>query len=75
MWCKFGHVTPQNLGSTKISYSTEWIRQPDESELRLENAGASYASRDHILVGPLWEVYHESRRCSRDTYPESYITK
>jgi len=24
---------------------------------------------------PLWEGYHESRRCSRDTYPESYITK
>jgi len=22
-----------------------------------------------------WEGYHESRRCSRDTYPESYITK
>jgi len=26
-------------------------------------------------TGPLWEGYHESRRCSRDTYPESYITK
>ena len=24
---------------------------------------------------PLWEEYRESRRCSRDTYPESYITK
>jgi hypothetical protein len=24
---------------------------------------------------PLWEGYHESRRCSRDTYPESCITK
>ena len=24
MRCKFGHVTPQNLGSTKPSYSTEW---------------------------------------------------
>ena len=22
-----------------------------------------------------WLGYHESRRCSRDTYPESYITK
>ena len=30
---------------------------------------------DHTLVGPLWEGYRESRRCSRDTYPESYITK
>ena len=27
------------------------------------------------LVGALWEGYHESRRCSRDSYPESYITK
>ena len=24
---------------------------------------------------PLWEGYRESRRCSRDTYPESYITE
>jgi len=31
--------------------------------------------RDHTLAGPLWEGYHESKRCSRDTYPESYITK
>jgi len=32
---------------------------------------------DAGLVGStdLWEGYHESRRCSRDTYPESYITK
>ena len=30
---------------------------------------------DSGLVGPLWEGYHESRRCSRDTSPESYITK
>ena len=29
----------------------------------------AHASRDHTLVGPLWEGYHESRRCSRDTYP------
>ena len=25
--------------------------------------------------GGLWEGYRESRRCSRDTYPESYITE
>ena len=24
MQCKFGHVTPQNLGPTKSAYSTEW---------------------------------------------------
>ena len=27
------------------------------------------------LVGPFSKGYHESRRCSRDTYPESCITK
>ena len=37
--------------------------------------GEAHALRDHILVGPLWEGYHESRRCSRNTHPESYITK
>ena len=31
--------------------------------------------RDHTLVAPFWEGHHESRRCSRDTYPDSYITK
>ena len=30
---------------------------------------------DHTLAGPLWEGCRESRKCSRDTYPESYITK
>jgi hypothetical protein len=28
-----------------------------------------------IDSGFLWEGYHERRRCSRDTYPESYITQ
>ena len=35
----------------------------------------AHASRDHTLAGPLWEGCRESRRCSRDTYPESYITE
>ena len=26
-------------------------------------------------ISGLWEGYHESRKCSRDTYPGSYITK
>ena len=34
-----------------------------------------HSSRDHTLAGPLWEGFRESRRCSRDTYPESYITE
>ena len=29
----------------------------------------------HFQGEPLWEGYRESRRCSRDTYPESSITK
>ena len=28
-----------------------------------------------IGSGLLWEGFRESRRCSRDTYPESYITE
>ena len=35
----------------------------------------AHASRDHTLVRPLREGYHESRRCSRDTRPESHIIK
>ena len=27
------------------------------------------------MVGLLWEGFRESRRCSRDTYPESYIAE
>jgi len=30
---------------------------------------------ERVERGGLWEGYHESRRCSRNTYPESYITK
>jgi hypothetical protein len=29
---------------------------------------------DRLRVGPFWEGCRESRRCSRDTYPGSYIT-
>jgi len=35
----------------------------------------AHASRDHTLAGPLWEGCRKSRNCSRDTYPELYITK
>ena len=31
--------------------------------------------KNETYAGPLWEGYHEGRRCSRDTYLESYITK
>ena len=42
--------------------------------LDLDNSRFSW-SRDHTLAGPLWEGCRESRRCSKDTYPESYITR
>jgi len=28
-----------------------------------------------VKRGGLWEGHHEGRRCSRDTYSKSYITK
>ena len=31
-----------------------------------------YPNLPHV---PLWEGYHERRRCSRDTCPESYIAE
>jgi hypothetical protein len=37
------------------------------------DSGLAHASRDHTLVGPLWEGYHASRRCSKETFPEAYI--
>jgi len=39
------------------------------------NFGTDRRLRVHTLVGPLREGYHEGRRCSRNTHPESYITK
>ena len=43
---------------------------------RTVRAGGTFLrarSSDRLRVG--WEGYHESRRCKRDTYPESCITK
>jgi len=50
---------------------------------RSDNPGAFYSKLeqiqqshfDRLSVSWLWEGYHESRRCSRDTHPEAYITK
>ena len=36
----------------------------------LIGSGLAHASRHNTLVGPLWKGYHESRRCSGDTFPE-----
>ena len=44
--------------------------------ITLDRGLAACVESDRLRVGWLnWEGYHESRRCSRDTYPESYITK
>ena len=32
-------------------------------------------SMSHNMLIDSWEGFHESRRCSRDTYPESHLTK
>ena len=40
----------------------------------LMDSGCVGSTEDHTLVGTFWEVYHENRRCSRDTYPVSCIT-
>ena len=38
---------------------------------------SQFDSVDRLRVGWLhgWEGFRESRRCSRETYPESYITE
>ena len=36
---------------------------------------STHAWRDLTLVGPLWERFHDNRKCSSDTCPDSYFTK
>jgi len=45
--------------------------------VQMGSACLSSTRVDRLRVGWLngWEGYHESRRCSTDTYPESYILK
>ena len=40
---------------------------------KTNTAGQCVAWGDGLRVGWLWEGYHESKTCSKDTYPESYI--
>ena len=49
-----------------------WLRVEG---FRDEELVGSRTMIDSGLVGPLWERYYESRRCSRDTFQESCITK
>jgi len=77
------------VGSANLSalYARCRAVEPEPWLQRLPEAGSSLpswpkASQSDALRGAdlfradrLWEGHHESRRCSRDTYPESYITK
>jgi len=44
-------------------------------QVMLDLASARGARMAQTWRPSFWEGYHESRRCSRDTYPESYIIK
>ena len=64
----------ENIQDSQRTYKTvrEHTRQPSPDSgfgLRVK----VLKTFDRLRVGR--EGYHESRRCSRDTYPESYITK
>ena len=41
----------------------------------LAQSGATFSTKFLNTIDRLWEGYHESGRCSRDAFPESYITK
>ena len=57
-------------------YINKWKRRAGvQHDPRFKPYHNFHALKDHTLAGPLWEGCRESRRCSRDTYPESYIIK
>ena len=65
-----GEATPRGLQTRDFASATVPVRLEPPYRWGLE----AHASRDHTLAGPLWEGCHECRRCSRDTYPETYIS-
>ena len=73
-----GGVRPLHQKSTCLTQSALgpyavqiWSRNVRKSEPTKPSRSTVWV--DHFPKG--WEGYRESRRCSRDTYPESYITK
>ena len=48
----------------------------ERTALRNHGSGNEFESQFHAFASEvnLWEGCRESRRCSRDTYPESYIS-
>ena len=72
---------PSDLRQTKtVSCNTTGQSAPESGpgfqvkHLQTKEQSPS-GSRQHTGAGPLWEGCRESRRCSRDIYPGSYITK
>jgi len=67
------------LESNKEEEEVWTLRQVPASEstaAKVDKPKVDKPKVDRLRIGwPLWEGNHESRRCSRDTYPESYITK
>ena len=59
----------------RLYHSNSGLECNEEEEEVPRQSGEAHASNDHTLAGPFWEGYRESRWCSRDTFPESYITK
>ena len=63
----------KTLVNCYFSSQVKAIPVPPASALSRERGSGLVGSTD--TRGTSREGYHESRRCSRDTYPESYITK
>ena len=61
------------LEASLIITMIKWIRT---SRLPIKNSlYAAMGAHVSLLVGMMWEGCRASRRCSRDTFPKSYITK
>ena len=83
-----GHSAQQSSVDASQAQSTSWYSPCSVQSTTARLVGTAQTNRaipvakpprfglqpgDRLRVG--WEGYRESRRCSRDTYPESYITK
>ena len=65
-WRTIQHLAPQAPPALR----PQLILKKNSFNLKLSGNEVYYAT------WPLcWEEFHESRRCSKDTYPESYITE
>ena len=65
-------ATHRRMGDVRLCLRPMAIKPANAT---LEEGGRAGTLPSVFRVDRLWEGYHESRRCSRDTYPESYITQ